>query len=89
MTASRRKPPTLTGRSSEIARLVDFALQWETYGGGDEYILPEFGIQPPTFYRRLLSLLQSVHAPRLEPTERQRIVTLCLGKLGLPETPVP
>ncbi|MCZ4587609.1 DUF3263 domain-containing protein [Rhodococcus opacus] len=71
------------------ARFVDFALQWVSYGGGDEYILPEFGVQPSTYYRRLLSLLQSVEAPRLEPADRHRLVTMCLCKLGVPGPPIP
>ncbi|MFC9361749.1 hypothetical protein ACFTZB_34875 [Rhodococcus sp. NPDC057014] len=73
------------GRAAEATRLVNHALQWEPYGGGDEYILPEFGIPPQTYYRRILRLLQSVHAPRLEAIDRQKIVAICLRKLGIPD----
>ena len=82
MSVRTRTPATASDRrGAEIARFVDFGLAWESYGGGDEYILPEFGIQSQAYYRRMLGLLQSVPAPRLEPDDRQRLVTMCLRKL--------
>ncbi len=30
--------------------LIKFVVKWEPFGGGDEYILPEFGIVPAVFY---------------------------------------
>ncbi|GAF43612.1 hypothetical protein RW1_009_00360 [Rhodococcus wratislaviensis NBRC 100605] len=75
--------PGVTGSagSPDDARLVKFALWWEPFGGGDEYIFPEFGVDPVAYYRRLLNLLQSARAPRLERGDRQRLVALCAHKL--------
>ncbi|PBC47184.1 hypothetical protein CJ177_43465 [Rhodococcus sp. ACPA1] len=86
MSASEHEDQTsrVSSVSSDDARLVDFALRWAEYGGVDEYILPEFGIQPATYYRRLLRLLQPVLTPRLESSDRARLVTLCRSKLGYP-----
>lgn len=60
--------------------LIDFALRWEPFGGGDEFILPEFGIAPVVFYRRLLRILASTTTELTAP-QRRRIAELCRSKL--------
>jgi hypothetical protein len=67
--------------SPDDARIIDFALQWARFGGGDEYILPEFGVQPAEYYRRMLVVLQAGRAPRMDAAERQLLVALCVNKL--------
>jgi len=84
-TLSSRTSAALDGRPvwSDAVRMVDFAAQWMSFDGGDEYILPEFGIDPTTYYRRVLTILQTPPSPPLDPVDRQRIVELCQQKLTL------
>ncbi|QHG85525.1 DUF3263 domain-containing protein (plasmid) [Rhodococcus rhodochrous] len=51
--------------------MVDFVLRWSSFDDGDEYILPEFGLTPTTFYRRVLALLAA-------PTDELDISTCSL-----------
>jgi hypothetical protein len=75
-------------RTSDDHRLVEFALRWtpivalnDDFPDFDEYILPEFGLQPTMYYRRLLTLLLTPPCPRLDPSDRQHIIALCQHKL--------
>jgi len=78
-------------------RLVEFALRWApivavndyTLPDFDEYILPEFGLQPTVYYRRLLTLLLTPPCPRLDPSDRQRIIALCQHKLDASRPAIP
>ncbi|WZU35726.1 hypothetical protein Rruber_05239 (plasmid) [Rhodococcus ruber] len=65
----------------EVA-LLDFAVQWAPYDGGDEHILPEFGLVPTDFYHRLRCLLDT--QPRIDAGTRHRLMSLCTRKLGHP-----
>lgn len=65
----------------EVA-LLDFAVRWAPYGGGDEHILPEFGLLPIDFYHRLQRLLDE--HPRIDARVRRRLKDLCTRKLGYP-----
>jgi len=65
----------------EVA-LLDFAVRWAPYGGGDEHILPEFGLLPIDFYHRLQSLLDE--HPSIDVQVRRRLKALCAHKLGYP-----
>ncbi|QRE82673.1 DUF3263 domain-containing protein [Rhodococcus ruber] len=65
----------------EVA-LLDFAVQWAPYGGGDEHILPEFGLVPTDFYHRLRCLLDA--RPKIDAGTRRRLKNLCTRKLGYP-----
>ncbi|WP_257015185.1 hypothetical protein [Rhodococcus sp. ACS1] len=62
--------------------LVDFAMQWSAYGGGDDYIFTEFGIPPATFYRRVLWLVDRRFATNLDLPARQHVRKHCLAKLA-------
>lgn len=62
--------------------LIDFAIRWEPYGG-DEYIFPEFGISPATFYRRVLAILADDVGPHLDSTTREKLIALCRSKVGV------
>jgi hypothetical protein len=75
-TAHPPGPPHLNAHD-----LIAFATRWEPFGGGDEYILPEFGLQPEQFYRRLTQLLTDHRTP-IEPATRSRLKVLCHNKLG-------
>ena len=81
--AGYRTDSKLDGRPvwSDAVRMVDFAAQWVAFDGGDEYILPEFGVDPTTYYRRVLTILQTPPSPPLDPEDRQRIVERCQRKL--------
>lgn len=65
----------------EERAMLRFALSWLPYGGGDELVLPEFGIFPPVFYRRLLRLLETCHDPEVDPAAKAELVELCSLKL--------
>ena len=60
--------------------MLDFAVKWAPFGGGDEHILPEFGVLPAVFYRRLQRLL--THHPTLNDSLRLRLDELCTLKLA-------
>ncbi|MBC2642086.1 MULTISPECIES: hypothetical protein [unclassified Rhodococcus (in: high G+C Gram-positive bacteria)] len=60
--------------------MLDFAVKWAPFGGGDEHILPEFGIFPAVFYRRLQRLLAR-HAT-VDDSVRLRLDELCTNKLA-------
>ncbi|KXX58912.1 hypothetical protein [Rhodococcus sp. LB1] len=66
--------------TKEELAMLDFAVKWAPFGGGDEHILPEFGIFPAVFYRRLQRLL--THHPTLNDTVRRRLDELCTLKLA-------
>jgi hypothetical protein len=47
----------------------------------NEYILPEFGLRPKAFYRRLLKLAETSPTLGLERSDRSRLASLCRSKL--------
>lgn len=49
---------------AEYGRMLSFVARWAPFDHGDEYILPEFGIAPSTFYRRVLAFVQKHHPRR-------------------------
>lgn len=57
------KPPETSPLDRNARDMIAFAAKWEPFVGGDEYILPEFGVQPGEFYRRLAHLLTDDRAP--------------------------
>ncbi|OBC17406.1 hypothetical protein A5784_23680 [Mycobacterium sp. 852013-50091_SCH5140682] len=67
---------------TEDSRMVSFVARWGPFEHGDEYILPEFGIAPWTFYRRVLALVREVPPPAMRESERERVIGLCLAKLA-------
>lgn len=88
----------LNGHSTrDDHRLVEFALRWAPIAANndytlpdlDEYILPEFGLQPTMYYRRLLTLLLVPPCPRLDPLDRKRIIALCQHKLDASRPAIP
>ncbi|MFC0454095.1 DUF3263 domain-containing protein [Rhodococcus jostii] len=60
--------------------MLDFAVKWAPFGGGDEHILPEFGVFPTVFYQRLQRLL--THHPGVNDSVRRRLDALCTLKLA-------
>lgn len=77
VTQSEQCPHPLNPETREI---IGFALQWAPFDHGDEYILPQFGIVPRTFYRRLAEILRDSHT-RLDHGVRETLTTLCRDKL--------
>ena len=59
--------------------MLDFAVKWAPFGGGDEHILPEFGILPTVFYRRLQRLL--TRHTTINDSVKRRLDELCTTKL--------
>ncbi|MDF3312705.1 hypothetical protein P3H15_48070 [Rhodococcus sp. T2V] len=70
--------------SGGTREIIGFALRWAPFDGGDEYILPQFGITPATFYRRLAAILRDGHT-RLDHGVREILTGLCRNKL--PDAP--
>lgn len=68
-----------TAVTNEELAMLDFAVKWAPFGGGDEHILPEFGVFPNVFYRRLQRLLR--HHPTVNDSVRLRLDELCAAKL--------
>ena len=60
--------------------LIQFLSRWMPYGGGDEEILPEFGIAPHEFYSRALRLLDD-RSTRVDFVQRQRMREFCCVKV--------
>lgn len=58
---------------------VAFALRWAQFDSGDEYILPQFGITPVAFYRRLSEILRE-NKSQIAPAELQTLITVCQRK---------
>lgn len=65
---------------------MTFALSWAASGSGDEYILPQFGLQPHAFYHRVLSILHNDNPLHLSPKDRWALLTHCHDKLNGPPT---
>jgi hypothetical protein len=62
--------------------MLDFAVKWAPFGGGDEHILPEFGVFPTEFYRRLQRLLTD-HST-INDSIRRPLDELCISRLESP-----
>jgi hypothetical protein len=61
--------------------MVAFAMRWEPYGGGDDEILPLFGIPVHEFYRRVCDLVETPSNSQLDEVTRNRLRTFCTTKL--------
>ncbi|KWX19452.1 hypothetical protein AFM11_35775 [Mycolicibacterium wolinskyi] len=67
--------------------MVSFVVRWGPFDHGDEYILPEFGMAPAIFYRRVLVLVRDAPPPAMGESDRQRVIVLCLAKLAALSVP--
>ncbi|MEX3739611.1 hypothetical protein [Mycolicibacterium porcinum] len=84
------KEPRKTGRPTNInshnltetGRMLSFVARWAPFDHGDEYILPEFGIAPSTFYRRVLALVQEAPPQAMRESDRERVIGICSAKLA-------
>ena len=59
--------------------MLEFAITWAPFGGGDEHILSRFGILPAVFYLRLQCLLARHTGVNI--SVRRRLNELCTLKL--------
>ncbi|GCE44574.1 hypothetical protein Rhow_008995 [Rhodococcus wratislaviensis] len=64
--------------------MLAFATRWSRFGGGDEYILPEFGITPDVFYQRLLTMAKSTLINDVDFATRTYLMDFCASKLARP-----
>ena len=64
--------------------MLAFATKWSSFGGGDEYILPEFGITPVVFYQRLLVMVTSTLINDVDFSTRTYLMDFCSSKLARP-----
>ncbi|WP_241032315.1 DUF3263 domain-containing protein [Rhodococcus pseudokoreensis] len=65
--------------------MLDFAVKWAPFGGGDDHILPEFGVVPTEFYQRLQAFL--AYYPGVNDSVRRRLAELCTLKLRAAPSP--
>ena len=63
--------------------LLEFAAEWAPYGGGDEEILPKFGLTLEEYSRRVLKVIETPIARTLSLRTRNVIRQQCLQRLGL------
>ncbi|UGT61830.1 hypothetical protein [Nocardia asteroides] len=63
--------------------MLEFATRWHRFDGGDEYILPTFGVTPPVFYQRVLWLLNTRKDHGLDQPLARLVRQLCYRKLAL------
>ncbi|MCC9184469.1 hypothetical protein [Mycolicibacterium mageritense] len=67
---------------AEYGRMLSFVARWAPFDHGDEYILPEFGIAPSTFYRRVLAFVQKAPPQAMRESDRERVLGICSAKLA-------
>ncbi|UZG60287.1 hypothetical protein [Rhodococcus opacus] len=60
--------------------LLDYAIRWCTYGGGDEHIFPEFGLTPEAFYRRVLTIVE--RRAKLDFAAKRYLLAYCSEKIA-------
>ncbi|QYA99836.1 DUF3263 domain-containing protein (plasmid) [Rhodococcus sp. USK10] len=61
--------------------MLAFATKWSRFGGGDEYILPEFGITPTVFYQRILAMVTSTLINEVDFATRTHLREFCSHKI--------
>ncbi|MDM7489737.1 DUF3263 domain-containing protein [Rhodococcus sp. GXMU-t2271] len=66
------------------AELLDFAVEWAPYGGGDEHVLPTFGLDLTEYYRRLLHLLDTPVTRSMDPATILQLRQQCSKRLASP-----
>ncbi|MBV6760262.1 DUF3263 domain-containing protein [Rhodococcus opacus] len=69
----------MIGYQTEI---LAFAVKWAPYAGGDEQVLPTFGLSVEEYYRRLLQLLDSPAARSVDSSTITRIRHQCMQRLA-------
>lgn len=62
--------------------MLDFAKRWCPFGGGDDHIFTEFGLSVPTFYRRVLALVESRRTTELGYSTKRSLRKFCTLKLS-------
>lgn len=62
--------------------MLAFTLRWHPFGGGNEYIFPEFGLFQADFYRRVLALVTSTPTDDLDSTTRALLQDICTSQLS-------
>ncbi|MGV9949639.1 DUF3263 domain-containing protein [Rhodococcus aetherivorans] len=67
--------------TSDERAMLAFVLRWSPFGGGDDYILPEFGLTPAAFYRRVLALL-TLQSGGTDVATRAHLRQFCVSKLS-------
>ncbi|MFV9451879.1 DUF3263 domain-containing protein [Rhodococcus sp. NM-2] len=76
----------MIGYQTEI---LTFAVTWAPYDGGDEHVLPTFGISLDEYYRRVLHLLDTAAARSVDPSTILRIRHRCMQRLATATRKVP
>ncbi|WP_397517952.1 DUF3263 domain-containing protein [Rhodococcus opacus] len=69
--------------------ILTFAATWAPYDGGDEHVLPTFGISLDEYYRRVLHLLDTPAARSIDPSTILRIRHRCMQRLATTTRNVP
>nr|MDV2477096.1 DUF3263 domain-containing protein [Rhodococcus zopfii] len=61
--------------------ILEFAVRWAPYNGGDDEILPTFGLSIPEYYRRLVALLETPEAGSIDRRTREHLRIRCGRRL--------
>ncbi|MBD0860344.1 hypothetical protein IA539_03855 [Gordonia sp. zg691] len=59
--------------------MVQFVARWAPYDGGDEEILPTFGVRPAVFYRRMAEGLRA-NPSLIAARDAARVIEFCARK---------
>lgn len=62
--------------------VLEFARQWEPFGGGDDFVFLQFGVEPEVFYRRLRRLLKRELERPDVPADFARLERHCSEKIA-------
>lgn len=62
--------------------MLDFANRWCRFGGGGDHIFTEFELSVPTFYRRVLALVESRRTTEFDYSTKRFLRTFCTLKLS-------
>lgn len=67
--------------------LLQFAVKWAPYDGGNEHVLVEFGLSLSEYYRRLQNLLNASDLQTVAGPTRIRLQELCAQHLQTRPSP--
>src|SRR5690606_14765305 len=75
--------------SPDDRTMLAFAVKWSPFGGGDEYILPEFGLTTAVFYQRPLAMVTTTLLDEVDFATRTFLRQFCVSKLSHATQPAP
>lgn len=76
-------PVAIPALNADLQRIVDFAVRWHPYGGGDaDDIFIAFGLTENDYFHRLAAIVSTHRAATgLDPTTLAAIASVCTSRL--------